>query len=65
MAEQPDVAALVEAGLALAGLSGPLFDHEAIRLDLVDRLAVDDALDAFVGVGDPGAPAPFSAEDPR
>lgn len=59
------VAELVDRGLAAARLAGPLFDPASIRLDLADRLGVDAGLDRFVGAGDPGAPAPFSAEDPR
>jgi hypothetical protein len=66
MTETPrPISTLVTSGLATAGLTGPLFDAEAIGLDLADRLAVDAALDEFVGVGDPGAPAPFTAEDPQ
>jgi hypothetical protein len=56
---------LVADGLAAAGLQGDLFDADAIAADLADRLAVDGGLDDFVGEGDPGAPAPFDAEDPR
>jgi hypothetical protein len=44
---------------------GDLFDADAIAADLADRLAVDGGLDDFVGQGDPGAPVPFDAEDPR
>lgn len=56
---------LVADGLAAAGLQGDLFDAEAIATDLADRLTVDGGLDDFVGQGDPGAPVPFDAEDPR
>ena len=56
---------LVADGLAAAGLQGDLFDVDAIATDLADRLAVDGGLDDFVGQGDPGAPVPFDAEDPR
>ena len=66
MAEHPtSVHRLVADGLATAGLQGDLFDTEAIATDLADRLAVDGELDEFVGQGDPGAPVPFDAEDPR
>jgi hypothetical protein len=66
VAEQtPSVHQLVADGLATAGLQGDLFDTEAIATDLADRLAVDGGLDDFVGQGDPGAPVPFDAEDPR
>jgi len=66
MAEQtPSVHQLVTDGLAAAGLQGDLFDADAIAVDLADRLAVDEGLDDFVGQGDPGAPVPFDAEDPR
>ncbi len=66
MAEQtPSVHQLVADGLATAGLQGALFDTEAIAADLADRLVVDEGLDEFVGQGDPGAPDPFDAEDPR
>ena len=56
---------LVADGLTAAGLQGDLFDVDAIATDLADRLAVDGGLDDFVGQGDPGAPVPFDAEDPR
>jgi hypothetical protein len=66
MAEQtPSVHRLVADGLTAAGLQGDLFDADAIAADLADRLAVDGGLDEFVGQGDPGAPVPFDAEDPR
>ena len=66
MAEQtPSVHRLVADGLTAAGLQGDLFDADAIAADLADRLAVDGGLDDFVGQGDPGAPVPFDAEDPR
>ena len=66
MAEQtPSVILLVADGLTAAGLQGDLFDADAIAADLADRLAVDGGLDDFVGQGDPGAPVPFDAEDPR
>ena len=66
MAEQtPSVHLLVTDGLAAAGLQGDLFDVDAIATDLADRLVVDEGLDEFVGQGDPGAPVPFDAEDPR
>ena len=66
MAETESVVAhLVAEGLAAAGLSGPLFDVDAITADLAERIAVDDGLDAFIGAGDPGAPQPFDPVDPR
>ena len=46
-------------------VQGDLFDAEAIATDLADRLVVDGGLDDLVGQGDPGAPVPFDAEDPR
>lgn len=66
MAEPTEQArGLVDVGLAAAGLQGDLFDAAVIALDLADRLDVDAGLDAFVGAGDPGAPIPFDALDPR
>jgi hypothetical protein len=66
MADQAhSVHRLVADGLVAAGLHGDLFDAEAIATDLADRLVVDAGLDEFVGQGDPGAPVPFDAEDPR